>query len=120
MNTILDLEKRKELTCEELSNVAGGTFTPNTYGKETYHQIGISTRYNFWDEDEFKMMGKSLTVDQADDIVKIARNVSSVINGGFNGANRIGYNEPRFIVAFNSQISPKYGIKWDGVQGYDY
>lgn len=120
MKTLVYKAERKELNDEELSKVSGGTFTPNTYSKDTYHLVGISTRYNFFDCDEFKMMGKPLTVDQANDIVKIARNVHSIINSGFHGANQIGYNEPRFIVAFNSQISPKYGIKWNGVQGSDY
>lgn len=120
MYTLLDLEDRKELTCEELSIVAGGTFTPNTYRADAYHAIGISTRYNFFDKDEFRFMGRPITVSEADDLVRIARNVSSVINGGYQGANKIGYNEERFIVAFNSQISPKYGVKWDGVPGSDF
>ena len=120
MNTAFELTEIKELNNEELSIVSGGTFTPNTYGKETYHLVGISTRYNFFDKDEFKIMGKSITVDEANDIVQIARNMHSIINGGYQGANQIGYNEPRFIVAFNSQIYPKYGIKWDGVQGSNF
>ena len=120
MNTTADVKTTNELNIEELNKVSGGTFTPNTYGKGTYHSVGISTRYNFFDEDEFKMMGRTLTYDEANDIVRIAKSVSSIINEGFSGANQIGFNEPRFIVTFNSQIFPKYGIKWDGVQGSDF
>jgi hypothetical protein len=120
MKTTVDITKTKELNSEEMDKVSGGTFTPNTYSKDTYHLVGISTRYNFFDKDEFKMMGQAISVDVANDIVSIARNMHSIINGGYHGANQIGYNEPRFIVAFNSQLYPKYGIKWDGVPGSDF
>lgn len=115
MNTVC--LKMCELRSEELDRVSGGTFTPNTYREAEYHSYGISTSYHFFDKDEFRFMGRSITIDQANDIVDIGRRVSSVINEGFSGANKIRVSEKRFIAAFNSQIFPKYGVKWDGVAG---
>ena len=109
-----------ELTPEEMTGAAGGTFTSNTYSKSTYHSVGISTRYNFFCEDEFMFMGRGISYQQANDIVALAKRVYNVLNEGNHGANIIGYGEPAFIRAFNSQLSLKYGIQWNGVAGSDY
>ena len=55
----------KELNSEHLNTVAGGTFTPNTYSKEMYHAIGISTKYQFFSGDEgtITQSGFGFTVD---------------------------------------------------------
>ena len=109
-----------ELTLDELNRVAGGTFTSNKYSKSTYHSVGISTSYNFFDEDEFKFMGRKISYQQANEIVALAQRVYNVLNEGHHGANIIGYGEAAFIRAFNSQLSLKYGIQWNGVQGSDF
>jgi len=109
-----------ELTLEEMSRVAGGTFDSNKYSKSTYHSVGICTRYNFFCGDEFMFMGRGISYQQANDIVALAQRVYNVLNEGKHGANMIGYNEPAFIRAFNSQLNLKYGIQWNGSQGYDY
>ena len=109
-----------ELTLDELKLAAGGTFTSNKYSKSTYHSVGISTRYNFFDEDEFMFMGRKISYQQANDIVALAKRVYNVLNEGHNGANIIGYGEAAFIRAFNSQLSLKYGIQWNGVAGSDF
>ena len=109
-----------ELTLDELKRAAGGTFTANTYSKSTYHSVGISTRYNFFCEDEFMFMGRGISYQQANDIVALAKRVYNVLNEGHNGANIIGYGEAAFIRAFNSQLMLKYGIQWNGVAGSDY
>ena len=119
ISTAYKTSKITELNLNELSEAAGGTFTPNTYGKKEYHMCGISTKYHFLDSDEFRFMGRKISQDQANEIVKIARDVSRYINGGYNGANQIGYNEPLFINAFNSQLSARYGVKWNGIPGVD-
>ena len=109
-----------ELTPEEMTRAAGGTFTSNKYSKSTYHACGISTSYNFFDKDEFMFMGRKITYQQANEIAGMADRVYNVLNEGNHGANRIGYGEPAFIRAFNSQLNIKYGIQWNGVAGYDY
>lgn len=106
-----------ELSIDDLSGISGGTFTPNTYPEQEYNSIGITTRYHFWDKDEFFFMGQSISIEQADEMVRLARYVDSVINEGYQGANRIGYGEKLFIQAFNSQIYVRYGIIWDGIPG---
>lgn len=109
-----------ELTLDELNQVAGGTFTINTYSKSVYHSVGISTRYSFICEDEFMFMGRGISYQQANEIVALAKRVYNVLNEGNNGANIIGYGESAFIRAFNSQLMLKYGIQWNGVAGSDY
>ena len=109
-----------ELTPEEMTRVAGGTFTSNTYSKSTYHSVGISTKYSFFDKDEFMFMGRVISYEQANEIVALAKRVYNVLNEGHNGANMIGYGEAAFIRAFNSQLNLKYGIQWNGAPGYDY
>ena len=109
-----------ELTLDELNRVTGGTFDRNTYSKGTYHSVGISTRYNFFCEDEFMFMGRGISYQQANEIVALAKRVYNVLNEGNNGANIIGYGESAFIRAFNSQLMLKYGIQWNGVAGSDY
>lgn len=110
----------KTLDMEKLSIVSGGTFTPNTYSKEAYHSIGICTSYKFFCGDEFKFMGKGISYDMANDIVKLSRKVHAMINTGAGGNNIIGYSEPAFIRSFNSQLKLNYGLVWDGKRGYDY
>lgn len=119
VNTSLGL-RIIELDRTSMEEVCGGTFTPNVHSKSMYHAIGISTRYHMLDNDEFMFMGKKISYEMANDLVKIARNCSSCINGGYEGANHIGYTERAFVVVFNSQIYLKYGIKWDGVPGKAY
>ena len=109
-----------ELTPEEMTRAAGGTFTSNKYSKSTYHSVGISTKYGFFDKDEFMFMGRSISYQQANEIVALAQRVYNVLNEGKHGANMIGYGEAAFIRAFNSQLNLKYGIQWNGAQGYDY
>lgn len=113
-------EAVKELTPDELAAAAGGTFTKNTFSKEAYHSVGISTRYHFFDSDEFMMMGRTISYAQANDIVKLANRVYGVLNDGQHGANCITFSEPAFVRSFNSQLSLVYGFKWDGVPGHDY
>lgn len=115
-----DTIRNTELDQEKLDKVSGGTFTPNTYSKADYHQIGICTSYNFLSADKFRIMDKELTESQANELVDTARRLSIIINSGYQGANKIGYSEPLFIQAFNVQLFAKYGIKWDGRPGYDY
>ena len=109
-----------ELTLEEMSRAAGGTFDPNKYSKSTYHSFGISTSYNFFDKDEFMFMGQKISYQKANEIADIADRVYNVLNEGNHGANIIGYGEAAFIRAFNSQLMLKYGIQWNGVAGSDY
>ena len=109
-----------ELTLEEMTQAAGGTFTSNKYSKSTYHSVGISTKYGFFDKDEFMFMGRVISYEQANEIVALAKRVYNVLNEGHNGANMIGYGEAAFIRAFNSQLNLKYGIQWNGVPGHDY
>ena len=108
------------LTPDELNRVTGGTFTKNKYSKSTYHSFGISTSYNFFDEDEFMFMGRTISYQQANEIVALGDRVYNVLNEGNNGADMIGYGEPAFIRAFNSQLKLKYGIQWNGAPGSDY
>ncbi|MBQ8137499.1 MAG: hypothetical protein IJ174_08715 [Clostridia bacterium] len=117
---MISVAELRELSLNELAEANGGTFTPNTYSKDAYHEVGISTSYHFFDKDEFSFMGKSISYDEANDIVSMARQLSKAINEGHNGANHIGYSESMFINAFNSQLNIKYGIMWDGHAGYDY
>ena len=109
-----------ELTLDELKRVTGGTFTSNKYSKSTYHSFGISTSYNFFDKDEFMFMGRTISYQQANEIVALGDRVYNVLNEGNHGANIIGYGEAAFIRAFNSQLSLKYGIQWNGVPGCDF
>ena len=109
-----------ELDQNALAQVSGGTFTPNTYSKNAYHQIGICTCYNFFGADQFRIMDKDLTESEANELVDIAKRLNGIINSGYHGANKIGYSEPLFIQAFNIHLYAKYGIKWNGQPGYDY
>lgn len=72
--------KRRELNREETELVTAGTFTPNTYRKSGYQSVGISTSYHFFDKDEFMFMGRSITCDQANSIVKMARQKEKTIS----------------------------------------
>ena len=109
-----------ELTAKELETVSAGTFTPNTYRKSEYQSLGISTSYHFFDKDEFQIMGRSITYDQANEIVEMARTLNKAMNEGYKGANKIGYSEKRFVNALNSQLYLKYGFMWDGNPGHDF
>ena len=109
-----------ELTLDELNLVTGGSLTSNKYSKSTYHSFGISTSYNFFDKDEFMFMGQKISYQKANEIADIADRVYNVLNEGNHGANIIGYGEAAFIRAFNSQLSLKYGIQWNGVPGCDF
>lgn len=109
-----------ELTLDELNLVTVGTFTSNKYSKSFYHACGISTCYNFFDNDEFMFMGQKISYQKANEIADIANRVYNVLNEGNHGANIIGYGEAAFIRAFNSQLKLKYGIQWNGVPGCDF
>ena len=65
-------------------------------------------------------MGQKISYQKANEIADIAGRVYNVLNEGNHGANIIGYGEAAFIRAFNSQLSLKYGIQWNGVAGSDY
>ena len=73
-----------------------------------------------FDKDEFMFMGVPISYEQANDMVAIAKRMNSIINDGYQGANKIGYSEKAFIVAFNSQLNAKYGIYWNGAPGGDF
>ena len=110
----------RELSFEEMASAAAGTFTPNTYRKNGYQEVGISTCYHFFDKDEFRFAGREITLDQANDIVCMAIRLNNMMNTGHRGNNRVGINEPAFIRAFNSQLYLKYGFTWDGKPGTDF
>jgi len=65
-------------------------------------------------------MGQKISYQKANEIADIADRVYNVLNEGNHGANIIGYGEAAFIRAFNSQLSLKYGIQWNGVPGSDF
>ena len=109
-----------ELNQEEMAQASGGTFTPNTYRKSGYQSVGISTSYHFFDKDEFKFMGKSISYDQANAMVKMANRVLDSMNTGARGANQVNVTDEAFIRAFNSQLYLEYGIVWDGKPGSDF
>ena len=113
LNTETAYNEIRELDGNEMSRITGGTFTPNTYRKAGYHMVGISTSYHFFDKDEFTFMGRSISYDQANDIVKLANRVMDVMNTGVRGANKVN----AFIRAFNSQLYLEYGFVWDGKPG---
>ncbi len=121
--TVMNTENmmtRRELSPEEEAMVAAGTFTPNTYRKSGYQSVGISTSYHFFDKDEFMFMGKSISYDQANSIVKMANGVLDAMNTGARGANKVGTTDEAFIRGFNSQLYLEYGMVWDGVPGSDF
>lgn len=121
--TVMNTENtmnRRELSPEETAMVAAGTFTPNTYRKSGYQSVGISTSYHFFDKDEFMFMGRSISCDQANSIVKMANQVLDAMNTGARGANKVNTTDAAFIRAFNSQLYLEYGIAWDGVPGSDF
>ena len=101
--TVMNTENmmtRRELSPEEEAMVAAGTFTPNTYRKSGYQSVGISTSYHFFDKDEFMFMGKSISYDQANSIVKMANRVLDAMNTGARGANKVGTTDEAFIRGF--------------------
>ena len=109
-----------ELGRDELAAAAGGTFTPNTYKKNVYHSVGISTDYRLLFPDQFKFMGRYITYEEANRIVEIANKVDKALNSGYRDNNKIGHNEPAFIRAFNSQLKIEFGMTWNGVAGHDF
>ncbi len=119
MNTENTMDRR-ELSMEEAELVSAGTFTPNTYRKGGYQSVGISTSYHFFDKDEFMFMGRSITYEQANNIVSIANQVLDAMNTGARGANKVNTTDAAFIRGFNSQLYLEYGIAWDGVPGSDF
>lgn len=110
------------LTDEELYQVTGGTFTPNSFSAYGYHQFGISTRYNIISKDEFIYMGHPISYEQANEIMRIGNSVMCSLNSGFDHKNKIGPNEKAFIRAFNLQLMLNYGRDyiWDGVPGTNF
>ena len=109
-----------EVNMEEMALANGGTFTPNTYRKSAYHRVGISTSYHVFDKDEFIFMGRSITYDQANEIVFLGHQVSKAMNEGMHGKDQVGYSEPAFIRGLNSQLYLKYGFAWDGAPGVSF
>lgn len=114
--------KAQELNEKDLAEVSGGTFTPNTYTEDGYHEYGISTSYSFFEKDKFMYMGKPIDYDTANKIMKLGNLVKSSINGGFDNKNRIGSNEAAFIRAFNLQLALTFGpdFVWDGKPGKSF
>lgn len=110
------------ITDEELEQVTGGTFTPNSYSASGYHQFGISTSYNIIYKDEFKFMGHSISYERANEIMKIGNDVMCSLNSGFDHKNKIGSTENAFIRAFNYQLSLRFGrdYMWNGVPGTNF
>ncbi len=109
-----------ELNQDTMELAVGGTFTPNTYKKDVYHSVGISTDYRLLLPDQFKFMGRSITYEEANRIVEIANKVDKALNSGFRDNNKVGHNEPAFIRAFNSQLQIEFGMTWNGHRGYDF
>ena len=118
-NTENTMEVR-ELNKAEMSEISGGTFTRNTYRESGYHSVGISTSYHFFDKDEFKFMGKSISYEKANKIVKIADGVLEAMNNGCHGANQVNTTDQAFQRAFNSQLFLEFGIVWDGKPGTSF
>ena len=90
MDTNNMMNEKTELSQEELEQVAAGTLTPNAFKKWAYHAAGISTRYHTIDRDEFMFMGKPITYEQANQICRLASDVSNIINAGAKNADAIG------------------------------
>ena len=120
MDTNNRMNENTELAPEELEQVAAGTLTPNAFKKWAYHAAGISTRYHTIDRDEFMFMGKPITYEQANQICRLASDVSNIINAGAKNADAIGKSEPAFIRSFNSQLKLSMGLVWDGKPGSDF
>ena len=118
--TTMTTDAARLLSIDEMARVNAGTFTRNTYSKEMYHAIGISTSYHFFDKDEFRFMGRSISYDQANAMVVLARRVRDALNTDHRGSDAIGYSENAFIRAFNSQLHLTYGIVWNGAPGGDF
>ena len=107
MNSQIKEMNPAELSQEELEQAAGATSTPNTHSRNTYHSLGISTNYHLIDKDEFRFMGNNITYEQANRIVDIADKVDATLNAGYRDNDKIGRNEPAFIVhtcAFLAQL----------------
>ena len=109
-----------EVDQSTLEMAVGGTFTPNTYKKGVYHSVGISTDYRILFPDQFRFMGRDITYEEANRIVEIANKVDKALNSGYRDNNKVGYNEPAFIRAFNSQLKIEFGMTWDGCAGHDF
>lgn len=107
----------RELNDMEMSEISGGTFTRNKYRESGYNSVGITTDYHFFGKDEFFFMGKPISYDRANDIVKIADDVLEAMNAGCHGANQVNTTDQAFIRAFNSQLFLEFGIVWDGTPG---
>lgn len=115
----LTAEPIKNLTDEELECVAGGTFFPNTYSSGGYNEFGISTRFHILGKDEFYYMGRRISYDRANEIMKIGNEVKCSLNSGYDHKNNIGSSENAFIRAFNYQLKLRLGDEWmwNGVPG---
>ena len=60
---------RTELTVEELEQVSGGTFWPNSYHKNEYADAGIRVVDHFFACDEFWWNGKDIGHEDANAVV---------------------------------------------------
>ena len=54
---------------EEMAQVTGGTFFPNTYFKSEYEDAGIEVVGHLIDKDEFWWNGSNIGLDNADAVV---------------------------------------------------
>ena len=120
MNSQINEMNLTELSQEELEQAAGATFTPNSYSRQAYHSLGISTNYRFFDKDQFRFNGKNITYEQANRIVEIANRVDSALNTGYRDNDKVRRNEPAFLRAFNSQLQLEFGMTWDGTPGQSF
>ena len=59
----------EQLTDDELEQVAGGTFTPNDFTKDTYEVCGIKVVEHFFAKDEFWYKGKNIGHNDANAVV---------------------------------------------------
>lgn len=104
---------------EELMQVTGGTFIPNTYAASGYNQLGITIKMHVFSKDEFYYMGHPISYDQANEIMRIGNRVLNSLNSEYDHKNNIQTSEPAFQRAFNYQLSLQLGKNWmwDGKPG---
>ena len=120
MNSQINEMNLTELSPEELEQAAGATFTPNSYSRQAYQSLGISTNYRVFDKDQFRFNGMNITYEQANRIVEIANKVDSALNTGYRDNDKVRRNEPAFLRAFNSQLQIEFGMTWDGTAGQSF
>ena len=63
-------QEKKDLNQEEMSQVSGGTFTPNHFSGSMYEKAGIQVIDHFIDKDEFLWHGTDVGYATANSIVR--------------------------------------------------